>query len=156
MTGIVYTDSLQHYFKPVVGGTAFKNVSDVIAFDWSTDATMYEPEYKDTTARPSYEVARKITVEYEIDYIDGADFADFLWDNQDARNTEIELVRVATHKEIAGECEAKMATFTLMPNLPDGSAGEAIRHTGSMVMKSSGWTYGTFNEGTNTFTEATS
>lgn len=150
---LIYTEAIQHYFKAVVGGTAFENIADVIAFDWEADIGTYEPEYKNTPARPTYETSRKINVEYEIDYNEGADFPDFLFANEDARNLEIELVRVSTHKAVLGLCPAKKANFTLMPNPTDGAAGEPLRNTGSMTMSSAGWTYGTFDLATQTFTE---
>jgi len=151
---LIYTDAIQYYFRPI-GGT-WENITEVVAFDWSRDISTYEPEYKNTTARPTYETARKTSAEYEIDVVDGAEFSDYLWTNEDARNEELEICRVATHRATLGEAEAKIARFTLMPNLADGAASEALRHTGTITMVSADWTYGTFNTGTKTFTEATS
>jgi hypothetical protein len=49
---------------------------------------------------------------------------------------------------------AKKATFTLTQNPIDGPAGEAAKATGTLNMKSDGWTEGLFDTGTKTFTPA--
>jgi|GEM_PF-3494799 len=49
---------------------------------------------------------------------------------------------------------AKKANFTLTQNPIDGGAGEAVRATGTLSMTSDGWTAGTFDTATRTFTPA--
>lgn len=49
---------------------------------------------------------------------------------------------------------AKKATFNMNQDPIDGSAGEAVRLTGTLNMTSDGWTAGTFDPETATFTPA--
>ena len=53
---------------------------------------------------------------------------------------------------VLGDYAAKKAAFTLTQNPIDGSAGEAVKCTGTLLMTSDGWTAGTFNTATATFT----
>ncbi|MHB1323992.1 MAG: hypothetical protein ACYCXZ_06580 [Coriobacteriia bacterium] len=53
-----------------------------------------------------------------------------------------------------GGYEAKKATFNLNMNPLDGSAGEAVKATGTLKMTSAGWTAGSFDPTTATFTPA--
>lgn len=49
---------------------------------------------------------------------------------------------------------AKKAAFSLTQNPLDGSAGEAVKATGTLSMTSDGWMAGTFDTSTKTFTPA--
>lgn len=53
-----------------------------------------------------------------------------------------------------GGYEAKKAAFNLNLNPLDGSAGEAIKATGTLTMTSDGWTPGSFDPATATWTPA--
>lgn len=53
-----------------------------------------------------------------------------------------------------GGYEAKKAAFNLNLNPLDGSAGEAIKATGTLTMTSDGWSAGSFDPVTATFTPA--
>ena len=91
----------------------------------------------------------------DIDLIDPGPLQTWLMDNEDAVNMPTEIVRVMMFKAATPPStgfEAKRAAFTLTQNPIDGSAGEAARATGTLSMTSDGWTAGTFDPDTATFT----
>lgn len=150
---LLTTDKLQYWLK--TGENAFTRVTEDSAFDPSVDTTTYDPSYKDRLNQPSYVTGKKTTVEFDIDLIDGGTLQEWFQANEDAINVPTELIRVKMYKPAqGGGFAAKKAAFNMNCNPIDGSAGEALKATGTLSMTSDGWTEGTFDPETKTFTPA--
>lgn len=153
MGDLVTTDQIQYWIK---AGADFVRVTENSAFDPSSDLSTYDPTYKDRVNQPSYVTGRKTTIEMDIDLVTPGTLQDWLLANEDVVNVETEVVRVMMFSPaVPGPgYEAKKATFNLTQNPIDGSAGEAVKLTGTLSMTSDGWTVGVFDPDTATFTPA--
>lgn len=153
MGDIVTTDQIQYWIK---AGADFVRVTENSAFDPSSDLSTYDPTYKDRINQPSYVTGKKTTIEMDIDLIDPGTLQDWLLANEDNVNVATEVVRVMMFKAaVPGPgYEAKKADFNLTQNPVDGSAGEAVKLTGTLSMTSDGWAAGVFDPATATFTPA--
>lgn len=151
---LITTDQIQYWLKT---GLVFVRVTEDNAFDPSTDLNTYDPTYKDRINQPSYVTGKKTTIELDIDLIDPGALQTWLMENEDAVNVPTEIVRVMMFKPATAPAigfVAKKAAFSLTQNPIDGSAGEAAKATGTLLMTSDGWTAGTFDPQTATFTPA--
>lgn len=153
MGDIVTTDQIQYWIK---AGADFVRVTENSAFDPSSDLSTYDPTYKDRVNQPSYVTGKKTTIEMDIDLIDPGTLQEWLLANEDEVNVATEVVRVMMFQPATPGpgYEAKKAAFNLTQNPADGSAGEAVKLTGTLAMTSDGWTAGVFDPDTATFTPA--
>lgn len=152
MLKLITPDQIQYWMR---AGVPLVRVTESNAFNPTTDLTTYDPTYKDRVNQPSYVTGKKTTIEMDIDLIDPGPLQTWLMENEDAVNVPTEIVRVMMFKAAtppSAGFEARRAEFTLTQNPIDGSAGEAARATGTLSMTSDGWTPGTFDPGTATFT----
>lgn len=133
--------------------SGYNQVTEDSTFDPSRDTDTYEPKYKCTLNKPSYVTGTSTKIKYEIDLTQGNAATDFLQANEDGVNVPVKLCRVLMWKNTTGTSyEAKEGTFALTPDPTDGKAGDAAVVSGSMSMTSDGWTKGTFDTETKTFT----
>jgi hypothetical protein len=154
MAELITTDQIQYWMKT---DADFVRVTETNAFDPATDLTTYDPTYKDRVNQPSYVTGKKTTIEMDIDLIAPGDLQEWLLANEDEVNVPTEIVRVLMFKAATAPATgyvAKKAAFSLTQNPIDGSAGEAAKATGTLKMTSDGWTEGTFDPATATFTPA--
>jgi hypothetical protein len=150
---LLTTDKIQYWLK--TGASTFTRVTEDSAFDPAVDLTTYDPSYKDRMNQPSYVTGKKTTVEFDIDLLEGGTLQDYLQANEDVVNVATELVRVKMYVPATTPAVgyvAKKAAFNMNVNPIDGSAGEALKATGTLAMTSDGWTSGTFDPDTATFT----
>ncbi len=149
---LITTDQIQYWMKT---DAVFVRVTENNAFDPSTDLDTYDPTYKDRINQPSYVTGKKTTIELDIDLIDPGALQTWLMDHEDDVNVPTEVIRVMMFKPAetpAVGFVAKKAAFALTQNPIDGGAGEAAKATGTLAMTSDGWTAGTFDPETATFT----
>lgn len=150
---LILTDQQQFWIKTAEG--TFTRVTEDSAFDPSTDLTTYDPSYKDRLNQPSYVTGKKTSVEFDIDMIEGGALQTYLENNEHNTNVATELVRVKMYKPATAPAVgfvAFLGAFVMNLNPLDGAAGEALKATGTLAMTSDGWTKGTFDPETATFT----
>lgn len=150
---LILADQQQYWLK--TGESTFTRVTEDSTFDPSTDQTTYDPSYKDRRNQPSYVTGQKTTVEFDIDMIEGGTLQSYLEANEHVPNVATELIRVKMYKPATAPAvgyEAHKAAFSMNMNPLDGPAGEALKATGTLSMTSDGWTKGTFDPETATFT----
>ena len=133
------------------GTTKFVRITDDEAFDMDTDESTYSPSYKCNKNNPEYVTARKVTVDFDIDVVEGQELQEWLIKHEDDFNVPTKIVR--TWEDAKGNVrQAKMADFTMTEKPLDGEAEGALKATGTMTMTSDGWTDGTFDKATMAFT----
>lgn len=153
MATLITTDQIQYWLR--TGANTFVRVTEANAFDPSADISTYDPTYKDRMNQPSYVTGKKTTIEMDVDLITPGALQDWLLENEDKVNVVTDVVRVLMFKKATAPATgflAKMAAFVLTQNPLDGSAGEAIRATGTLTMTAADWVVGTFDPATATFT----
>lgn len=160
MAELITTDKIQYWMK--TEASTFVRVTEDIVFDPADDKQRYNPTYKDRLNQPEYVTGHKVSIPFEIDLLTPGALQTYLLANEDELNVETEVIRVLMFQEVmageplagTGTYEAKKATFNMNQDPIDGSAGEAVRLTGTLNMTSDGWTAGTFDPETATFTPA--
>ena len=151
--GILLTDTYQYYLDTSDAETAvYTRVTEDSTFNPAVDQTTYSPSYKDRTVQPEYVTGTKVTVEFNIDVMGDQTLQDWMRTHEWDINVPTKLVRVDTSKGTKGARPAIMAAFAMNENPIDGAAGEALKATGSLKMTDAGWTKGTFNEDSCSFT----
>lgn len=122
-----------------------QRVTEDTSFNPSTDLKTYEPSYKDRVNQPVYTTGAKNSWEIDIDHVDGSAVQEFLYDIEDALNTETDLVRIDEFKpdSASGGFKAKKCRVSITMNQIDAEAEGMVKHTGTATMISDGWEHGT-------------
>jgi hypothetical protein len=152
-----YRYDLQYYLDISDGsGTPnYVRVKSDNAFDPSVDRDEYSPSYKSAKNSPTYSKGKKTKVDVNLD-CESEDDTLHAWfvSHEDDDNVPTRMIRVWVTKGASGARTAKMAECIWNGNPLDGDADSPLNITGTLSMKSSEWTPGTFDESTSTFTEA--
>lgn len=124
------------------------------SFNPTRDNTTYDASYKARKVQPSWVVASRFTVDFDIDIVDDETLQDWFVANEDVQNAPTDILRV--WKTGSSPYAAKKAAFICNCNPLDAEAGGPAHATGTMTMVDDGWTDGTvtFAGGTPTFTPA--
>lgn len=148
-----FTYQIQWYIDIADGaetGKKYVRVTEDEAFDMDTDESTYSPSYKCNKVNPEYVTARKVTVDFDVDIVDGQDLQEWFKKHEDDMNVPTSVVRVWEDAE-GNVVAAKKADFAMTEKPIDGEAEGALKATGTLTMTSDGWTEGTFDKATNTF-----
>lgn len=122
------------------------------SFNPSRDNTTYDASYKSRKVQPSWVVASKFSIEFDIDIVDSETLQEWFKTNEDVMNAPTEVIRV--WKTGSTPYAAKKAAFNMNCNPLDAEAGGPAHATGTLSMTDDGWTVGTvtFSDGVPTFT----
>ena len=122
------------------------------SFNPSRDNTTYDASYKSRKVQPSWVVASKFSIEFDIDIVDSETLQEWFKTNEDVMNAPTEVIRV--WKTGSTPYAAKKAAFNMNCNPLDAEAGGPAHATGTLSMTDDGWTVGTvtFSNGVPTFT----
>lgn len=144
----IFGDEIQYMINiGTTGEASWKNITNLISFENSSDETAYEPEYIDTAKRPKYVRSRKESFEYEKDYYKGNELDEWLFTNRNKMDVPVEVVMVYPIDAKTGSAKvADKAAFTLNPNKPDNNtAGEPAKLKGTLNMSDAKWTEGSWD-----------
>ena len=124
------------------------------SFNPSRDNTTYDASYKSRKVQPSWVVASKFSIEFDIDIVDSETLQEWFKTNEDVMNAPTDVIRV--WKTGSTPYAAKKAAFNMNCNPLDADAGGPAHATGTLTMVDDGWTVGTvtFSDGVPTFTPA--
>lgn len=122
------------------------------SFNPSRDNTTYDASYKSRKVQPSWVVASKFSIEFDIDIVDSETLQEWFKTNEDVMNAPTDVIRV--WKTGSTPYAAKKAAFNMNCNPLDADAGGPAHATGTLTMVDDGWTVGTvtFSDGVPTFT----
>lgn len=141
-----YTYDQQWYLDISDGGAGsphFVRVTDDESFNPDTDDAKYSPKYKCNKTNPEYNMSRKVTIDYDIDFVEGQELQAWFLKHEDDMNVPTRLVRNWIFAD--GTSHAKMAEFSCTGKPIDGEPESALKAKGTMVMTSEGWEHGTFD-----------
>ena len=153
MGTISYTYDHQWYVDvadAASGAPKYVLVTDDEGFNPSNNDASYEPKYKCNKTNPKYVTGRKTNIEMDIDIVEGQELQEWLVKHEDDINVPTSVVRVWRFPD--GTSTAKEAAFAMTLSPIDGDAEGALKAKGTLSMTSDGWTDGTFDEKTKTFT----
>lgn len=156
MGNINYTYDHQWYIDVADGASEapkYVLVTDDEGFNPANDDSSYEPKYKCNKTNPKYVTGRKTTIEVDIDIVEGQELQTWLKKHEDDINVPTSVVRVWRFGD--GTATAKQGNFAMTLAPIDGDAEGALKAKGTLSMTSDGWTAGTFDESTKTFTVKT-
>lgn len=153
--GINYTYEHQWYLDISDAATPeYVRVTDDESFNPANEDSSYSPKYKCNKTNPEFVTGRKTSIEFDVDIVDDQELQKWFMEHEDDINVPTKVVRVWDFSD--GTSVAKMATFVMTENPIDGEAEGALKATGKLSMTSDGWTDGTFDTTTKTFTPGTS
>jgi hypothetical protein len=149
---MITTDVLQYFLNIGTSTTAeFAQVTEDTAFNPSVNREEYSPKYKCNKVQPKYSAGKTTAIDVDID-VEDKPLQGWFLDHEDDDNVATDIVRVRTDKGTAPSHPAKKAAFVWNGNPLDGEASGPLKVTGKLDMTSDGWTEGTFNTSTKTFT----
>ena len=150
----VWGNELEYYINTGTSAEpTWTQATELLTWEPSADPKTYEPAWLDRKVSPTFVQGRACSINWTKDTVKGGALEAWVMEHRNESDLACEVCRVYTWLGTAAAQTADMAAFMFNPADPsNANGGQPVVTSGSLSMADDGWTEGTWNPTTKTFT----